>query len=152
MLLWTAHKALIYRACAKALWIRGYKITDAEKYISRQNLEGHKLWGFFYRSCGRDENDPPFEKTHPYMVLRKALLDLSTTRNAVVHGARIEELGALVKANRIITTVINNSTKALGNAKVKTEAFGDKPLGDPLEDLRKWKRKSYVPKEKLGSL
>ena len=38
LLLWSAHDALIYRACAKALWIRGYKVTDAEEHISRQNL------------------------------------------------------------------------------------------------------------------
>jgi hypothetical protein len=154
LLLWTAHEALIYRACVKALWIRGYKVTDAEKDISSRNLEGHKLWDFFCRCCGGDQNTPPFGKTDPYIVLRNALLGISTTRNSVVHGARIAGQAGnktLIKANTIITAIINNSAKAFGDAKVRTEAQGDKLLGDPLDDLRKWKRKSYVPKEKLST-
>ena len=153
LLLWTAHEALIYRACGKALWIRGYRVTDVEDFISRQDLKDHKLWGFFCRCCGGDQNDPPFEKTHPYMVLRNALLAISTTRNSVVHGARIagrHDKETLIKTNTIISAIINNSARAFSGAEVKTEAHGIKTLGDPLEDLRKSKRKkNYQPKERL---
>lgn len=88
------------------------------------------------------------------MVLRRALLGISDTRNLVVHGARISGLASkntLIKANTIITAIINKSAKAFEGATVITDAQGDKPLGDPLADLRKLKRKNYKPKEQLVS-
>jgi hypothetical protein len=147
LLLYPAYEGLIYRACVKALWLRGYKVGEAEKFISGLNQTGENTWWeLFVTCCGTAS---PFGNTHVYLDAKNYLDTSYIIRCLLLHGVkepRDLDYRTLKRANEILVWLIENSDQVVGDAKVKTNS-GEDSLGDPLENLRKKRRRDLNPKK-----
>lgn len=144
LLLYPAYEALMFRACVKALWLRGYNVGDSERFIVKFQQIDDFWWEFFKWCCGCRENDLPFDTGHIYFDAQKFLREIRELRGLLIHGVKVpagENYQTMQDANKIIIWIITSQVMGEARVKIRDEI---RALGDPLEKLGRPKRRSNL--------
>ena len=141
---WIAYEGLMLRAAIKALWMRGATVTEAENILMRlpprspTTLLAHCCCYFIDL-----ENDQ-------YPILKR-IKDRAHFRNLLFHQLNVGSKNQLQLLSDILGLTLANPKSALGGIPVKISGL-NVLLGNPLDDLRKLKRKPRVKRRSVAEL
>jgi hypothetical protein len=143
---WVAYEGLMLRAAIKALWMRGAKVKEAEDILP--TLQRRDPLTTLASCCGQSIN----LTTDQYPILKR-IKDRVHFRNILFHQLNVASKKQLQLLSDILGFTLANPTKALGNLPVRvSELSSAMRLGDPLEDLRKLKRKQKIRLKPVAQL
>ena len=135
-----AYEGLLRRASIKALWMRGAAVKNAEEVIAKLDKDPINLLA---DCCGlfiEAKNELKF----PVLARIKNRI---AYRNLYFHQLSVSKKEQLHLLSKLLGATLARPTVAFRNVSVSISANSLEPLGDPLSDLRKAKRKAHIKKK-----
>jgi hypothetical protein len=141
---WIAYEALMVRAAIKALWIRGATVKEAENILMRLPPRSPTS---LLAECCRYSIDL---KNDQYPILKR-IKDRAHFRNLLFHQLNVASKNQLQLLSDILGLTLANPKMALGDIPIKVSGL-KVLLGNPLDDLRKLRRRPRVKKRSVAEL